>query len=137
MLDVFEFMPDSTTDYRVSCPLISKKLICLHFFSAAIDIILLAHLRQRLIGELIGYSSSGVVVRPSSLTISNIFFSKTACLIKAKFYVEPPWVGGTKVCSRHLGHMTKMATMPIYGKTPPNLLQNGQADFHETYKNSN
>ena len=33
---------------------------------------------------------------PSSLTISNIFFSKTACPIKAKFYVEPPWVGGTK-----------------------------------------
>ena len=52
--------------------------------------------------------------RPSSLTISNI--SKTAHPIKAKFYVEPPWVGGTKVCSRHLGHMTKMAATPIYGK---------------------
>ena len=25
-------------------------------------------------------------------------------------------VGGTKVCSLHLEHMTKMATMPIYGK---------------------
>ena len=67
MLDVFEFMPDSTTDYRVSCPLISKKLICLHFFSAAIDIILLAHLRQRLIGELIGYSWSGI--RPASSSV--------------------------------------------------------------------
>ena len=24
----------------------------------------------------------------------------------------------TKVCSRHLGHMTKMAATPIYGKNP-------------------
>ena len=39
-------------------------------------------------------------------------------MMKAKFYVEPPWVGGTIVCSRHLGHMTKMAAMPIYGKIP-------------------
>ena len=44
-------------------------------------------------------------VRPASLTISNIF-SKKACPIKAKFYVEPPWVEETKVCSRHLGLMT-------------------------------
>ena len=38
--------------------------------------------------------------RPASVcclsTISNIF-SETACPIKAKFYVEPLWVGGTKV----------------------------------------
>ena len=85
----------------------------------------LAHLSHRLKGELIGYSWSGV--RPSSVgvrrrrSISNIFFSKTACPIKAKFYVEPPWVGGTKVCSRHLGHMTKMAATPIYGKNPSKI----------------
>ena len=36
--------------------------------------------------------------------------------IKAKFHIEPQWVGGTKVCLPHLGHMTKMAAMPIYGK---------------------
>ena len=34
--------------------------------------------------------------------------------------MEPPWDGGTKVCSNDPGHMTKMATMPIYGK---NLLK--------------
>ena len=45
-----------------------------------------------------------------------IIFSATAGRIKAKFYVEPPWVGGTKFCSQHLGHMTKMAATPIYGK---------------------
>ena len=87
---------------------------------------LLAHQSQMLLGELIGYSWSGfrpssLVVRrrlPSSLTISNIFFSKTTCPFKAKFYVEPPLVGETKVCSRDLGHMTKMAATPIYGKNP-------------------
>ena len=78
-------------------------------------------------GELIGYPCSGV--RPSyvrtsssgsSSTISNIF-SETACPIKAKFYVEPSWVGGTKICSRHLGHITKIAATPIYGKNPSKI----------------
>ena len=59
-------------------------------------------------------------VRPSS-TISNIFFSKTTRPIKAKFNVEPPWEGGRKVCSRHLGHMTNMAATPIYGKNPSKI----------------
>ena len=60
------------------------------------------------------------VVRPSvdrrPFTFSNIFSSETAWPIKAKFYVEPPWEGGTKDCINGPGHMTKMATMPIYGK---------------------
>ena len=30
--------------------------------------------------------------------------------------MEPPWDGGTKVCSNGPGHMTKIAAMPIYGK---------------------
>ena len=62
---------------------------------------------------------SGSVHRRSQC--SKIFFSKTACPIKAKFYVEPPWVGGTKVCSPNLGHMTKMAATPIYGKNPSKI----------------
>ena len=63
---------------------------------------------------------------------SKIFFSKTAGPIKAKFYVELPWVGGTIFCSRHLGHMTK--TTPIYGKKPfKNPFQNQRADFHVTW----
>ena len=92
---------------------------------------LLAHLSRRLIGELIVYPWSGVrrpsyvVRRPSASVVcpqcSNIFFSETAWPIKAKFYVEPPWVGGTKFCSRHLGHMTKMAATPIYGKNPSKI----------------
>ena len=74
------------------------------------DCVLVSSPCQRLLGELIVYSWSGVRRRTSSSsTISNIFFSETAGPIKAKFYVESPWVGGTIFCSRHLGHMTKMA----------------------------
>ena len=47
---------------------------------------------------------------------SNVFSSETTWPIKAKFYVEPPWEGGTKVCINGPCHMTKMAAMPIYGK---------------------
>ena len=36
--------------------------------------------------------------------------------IKAKFHMESWWDGGTKVYSNGHGHMTKMATMPIYDK---------------------
>ena len=50
------------------------------------------------------------------LTFSNIFSSETIGPIEAKFHVEPPWDGGTKVCSNGICHMTKLATMPIYGK---------------------
>ena len=49
-------------------------------------------------------------------TFSNIFSTKTALSIKAKFYVEPPGEEGTKVYINGPGHMTKVATMPIYGK---------------------
>ena len=66
-------------------------------------------------GELIVYPSSR---RPSVVCppFSKIFFSETAWPIKAKFYVEPPWVGGTKVYVNRPGHLTKMAAMPICGK---------------------
>ena len=36
--------------------------------------------------------------------------------------MEPQWDGGTKVCSRGLGHMTKMAATPIYGKNPSKIV---------------
>ena len=59
-------------------------------------------------GELIVYPCSG----------PNILSSETAWPIKAKFYVEPPWEGGTKVYINGPGLMTKMAATPIYGKNP-------------------
>ena len=51
-------------------------------------------------------------------TFLSVFSSETAWPIKAKFYVEPPWEGGTKVYINGPGHMTKMAATPIYGKNP-------------------
>ena len=72
-------------------------------------------------GELKVYPWSGVrrpsVRRPQC---SNIF-SETAWPIKAKSYVEPPWVGGTKVYINGPGHMTKMAATTIYGKNPSKI----------------
>ena len=49
-------------------------------------------------------------------TVSNIFSSETTRPIEAKFHVEHPWDGRTKVCSNGSGHMTKLAAMLIYGK---------------------
>ena len=77
-------------------------------------------------------------VRPSvvrrTFTISNIFSSETAWPIKAKFYEERPWEGGTKVYINGSGHMTKMAAMPIYGKFFKNmLLQNKKSYDLETW----
>ena len=64
----------------------------------------------------------------------NFFSSITNWPIEAKFHVEPPWDGGMKACSNDLGHMTKMATMPIYGKTFNNLLLwNQKADDFENW----
>ena len=63
--------------------------------------------------------ASVVVVRP--FTFSNVFSSETAWSIKAKFYVEPPWEGGKKVCINGPGHMTKMAASPMYGKNPSKI----------------
>ena len=77
---------------------------------------LLAHLSHRLIGEL-KYTDAPASIRPSVVVVrhsqcTNIFFSET------KLCVEPLWVGGTKVCSQHLNHMTKMAAKPINGINP-------------------
>ena len=56
----------------------------------------------------------------SDSTFSNFFSGQTAPPIEAKFHMEPQWDRRTKVCSNGLGHMTKMAAMPIYGKNMKN-----------------
>ena len=73
--------------------------------------------------KLINMSTKGqghllTLVQISQIQYFFYFFSSiTTRPIEAKFYVEPPWDGGTKVCSNGPGHMTKVAAMPIYGKT--------------------
>ena len=55
---------------------------------------------------------------PRSLRyISNFFSSKTTSPFEAKFHMELQWDVGMKICSNVPGHMTKMASSPIYGKT--------------------
>ena len=46
----------------------------------------------------------------------NVFSSETTGPIEAKFHMESPWDGETKVYSNCPGHMTKLAAMPIYDK---------------------
>ena len=43
-----------------------------------------------------GYSLTLVQGHSDSILV-NFFFLETACLIEAKFPVEPPWDGGMKV----------------------------------------
>ena len=66
-----------------------------------------------------GASSIGRLHRlsiPRPSTISNNIFPETAWLIVTKFHIQPPGPLGMKKCSNGLGHMTKMAAMPMYGK---------------------
>ena len=46
--------------------------------------------------------------------------------------MESPWEEGTKVCINGPGHMTKMAAMPIYGKTFK-IIQNQKSYDLETW----
>ena len=50
-------------------------------------------------------------------TFSNNFLSEKAWPIKAKFYVEPFCEAGASTYKYGLCHMTKMAAIPVYGKT--------------------
>ena len=52
-----------------------------------------------------------------ALSSSNVF-SETTGPFKAIFCMEPQWIEGMKVCSQHLGHITKVASLPLYGKNP-------------------
>ena len=53
----------------------------------------------------------------SNSIFSNFFSPITARPIEAKFHVEPFWDVGMQVCSNGPGHMSKMATMPMYGES--------------------
>ena len=55
--------------------------------------------------------------RSPRFLLSNIY-CKSGRLIAAKFHVELLWVVRMNVCSNCPGHMTKMATMSIYGRSP-------------------
>ena len=56
----------------------------------------------------------------SDLIFSNIFSSIVARPIEAKFHRALSWDVGMEVTSNGLGHMTKVAAMPIYSKNLQN-----------------
>ena len=63
--------------------------------------------------------------RSLRFNIFKFLFLETAWPIESKFYVEPPWDGGTKVWANGLGHMTRMAPMPIYCKNLKKIIFSG------------
>ena len=69
---------------------------------------------------MVGYSIS-MLWRPASLLFvrsqcSNVFFYSATWPFVVKLHIEHPLEEGTKVCINGQGHMTKMATIPIYDK---------------------
>ena len=54
-------------------------------------------------------------------TYLNIVFSETSRPMEIKFHVTTPFDWLAKICTNCYGHMTKMATKPIYGKNYLNI----------------
>ena len=50
-------------------------------------------------------------------TCLNIFFSETIRSIELKYHMKSPYDRLANIYTNRSGHMTKMASMPIYGKT--------------------
>ena len=48
----------------------------------------------------------------------NTVFSETIRPIKLKFHMKTPFDNVAKIYTNCIGHMPKMADMPIYGKNP-------------------
>ena len=58
-------------------------------------------------------------------THQNIVSSETTRPFELKFHMETPYDRLAKIYTKCTGHMTKMATKPIYGKNPLNVFFSG------------
>ena len=67
--------------------------------------------RSRLTFDL---SALGAHIKVPSI-YQNIVFSQTIGPIELKFHVKTPYDKLIKIYAKYFGHMTKMATTPIYG----------------------
>ena len=69
-----------------------------------------------------------IIVVPS--IYSSLVFSQTVGPIELKFHVKTPYDKLAKIYTKHFGHMTKIAAIPIYGKKNFKnlLLQNQEVD---------
>ena len=61
------------------------------------------------------------------------FLLRNRLVNQSQILYEDSIGSGTDVYINNPGHMTKMADMPIYGKTLKNLLRNWFTDFNETW----
>lgn len=70
------------------------------------------------------------------LTFSVDFFSEAVEPLLTRFIFETPWVREMKVCSNGFSLLTKMAVIPIYGKTCEDILQRSEMtqDLHCLFK---
>ena len=62
-------------------------------------------------------------------------FSNTVGLFETKYYVKGYGTTGMNIYTNGIGHMTKMAATPIYGKNPSKELWGGWGgeDSNETW----
>ena len=58
-------------------------------------------------------------------THQNIVSSETTRPFELKFHMKTPYDRLAKIYTKCTGHMTKMATTPIYGKNPLNVFFSG------------
>ena len=58
-------------------------------------------------------------------TYLNIVFSETTKPIELKPHMTTPYDWFVKICTNCYGHMTKIATTPIYGKNYLNIIFSG------------
>ena len=58
--------------------------------------------------------------RSRRCNIFKLLFLNNTRPFEAQFHMKPPWDVGMKICSNIPGHMTKMASRPIYGKNLKN-----------------
>ena len=58
-------------------------------------------------------------------THQNIVSSETTRPFELNFHMKTPYDRLAKICTNCTGHMTKMATTPIYDKTPLNVFLSG------------
>ena len=58
-------------------------------------------------------------------THQNIVSSETTRPFELKFHMKTPYDRLAKIYTNCTGHMTKVATTPIYGKTPKNVFFSG------------
>ena len=57
--------------------------------------------------------------------LKQLFFSETTKPVGLKFHMKTPYDRLAKIYTNCSGHMTKMATMPIYSKNPLNIFFSG------------